>query len=145
MTDPMRELFGEPISVYTRRQAISDGVLVDVSEVAREAGFSIPVALTAAVHADCVVWTDEDEKRKSQGTGQDEAGRLWDVLWMASAAIRRRRAAAPGDNPSTLGFQLLRVPREGRGVLPRLVTLDVHVGPGDGLEPVVTILQPGED
>ena len=30
--DPLTEFFGEPISVYTRQQAIEDGALVDVTE-----------------------------------------------------------------------------------------------------------------
>ena len=33
---------------YTRAEAIADGVLIDVSAVAREAGIRYPVALTAA-------------------------------------------------------------------------------------------------
>ena len=37
------------LSAYTRAQAIADGILVDVSETAREAGFNIPVALTRTV------------------------------------------------------------------------------------------------
>ena len=40
------ELFGEVISSYSRAQAIEDGVLVDVSSVAREAGINFPIALT---------------------------------------------------------------------------------------------------
>jgi len=35
----MTEFFGEPISVYTREQAIEDGVLIDVTDTARENGF----------------------------------------------------------------------------------------------------------
>jgi hypothetical protein len=35
-----------PIFVYTRQQAIKDGIFVDVSEVAKQNGFSLPVALT---------------------------------------------------------------------------------------------------
>jgi hypothetical protein len=34
---------------YTRAGALADGVLVDVSAVAREAGIRFPVALTRAV------------------------------------------------------------------------------------------------
>jgi len=34
---------------YTRAQAIEDGVLVDVSELAREASFRYPVAVTQGV------------------------------------------------------------------------------------------------
>ena len=39
---------------YTRADAIRDGVLIDVSETAREAGIRWPVALTAAAWAQCV-------------------------------------------------------------------------------------------
>ena len=39
------------ISAYSRNQAIDDGFLVDVSDTAREAGFSIPVALTRTAYA----------------------------------------------------------------------------------------------
>ena len=41
--------FGPVLSAYTRAQAIEDGILVDVSETAREAGFRIPVAVTRTV------------------------------------------------------------------------------------------------
>ena len=37
------------ISTYTRARAIKDGILVDVSDTAREAGFTIPVAVTRTV------------------------------------------------------------------------------------------------
>ena len=52
------DYFGAPISVYTRRQAIDDGVLVDVTEWANEAGFSLPAVVTRAVWEDCCDWTD---------------------------------------------------------------------------------------
>jgi hypothetical protein len=39
----------EVVHRYGRRQAIADGVLVDVTATAREAGFRYPVALTRAV------------------------------------------------------------------------------------------------
>ena len=42
-------IFGEIICSYTRAQAIKDGVLIDVSEAAKEAGFKIPVAMTDTV------------------------------------------------------------------------------------------------
>ena len=41
--------FGEVIYSYTRSQAIADGVQVDVSKVAAEAGIRFPVFLTRAV------------------------------------------------------------------------------------------------
>lgn len=134
----LHELFGEVIHSYTRAQAIEDGVLVDVSETARQAGFVWPVAMTAAAWEDCVAWSEEDSRRQAY---QDETGRLWDVVWMASRAVKA--AARAGEQASL--FQLFRVPRGGRGVRPRLATLKVMVGPGDGSEPVITILLPHED
>ena len=50
MPEPANAAAFDPvISVYTRAQAIGDGILVDVSETAREAGFKIPVAVTRTV------------------------------------------------------------------------------------------------
>jgi len=77
--------FGNVISTYTRAQAIDDGVLIDAGAMAREAGFKWPVALTSAVWADCAAWSEDDNRQQAY---QDESGRLWDVLFMASHAIR---------------------------------------------------------
>lgn len=122
----------EIIHSYPRSQALADGVLVDVSEMAREAGFRVPVAVTAAVWADCVAWDQAVEMHP-----QDESGRLWDLVYMAAFEARRRR------NAQVVPFGLLRVPC--RGSKPELVQLTMHVGPGDDAEPVVTVMQPGED
>lgn len=133
-SNTLAEVFGDSIHTYTRAQAIEDGVLVDVSETAREAGFRLPVAMTRAAWDDCVEWSEIDNQRQIY---QDEAGRLWDVLWMACRAARR--------GGQEIRFQLYRVPRGGRGTRSRLVTLKALCGPGDQGEPVVTILLPNED
>lgn len=133
-TDPF---FGEVISTYTRAQAIEDGVLIDTGAMASEAGFKWPVALTSAAWADCVAWSEDDSRRQIY---QDESGRLWDVLYMASHAVRTRK-----DSGDRLLFQLYRVPRDGQSTEAVLVTLRLIVGPGDNGEPVITILQPRED
>jgi hypothetical protein len=143
------ELFGEPISVYTRTQAIADGTLVPVDQgLGADAGFRVPVALTRAVFEDCVAWTAEDTHRT--GVLQDEVGRLWDVLVMAARAGRNVRGN------DRVGVQLYRVPRD-RGRIRIddlddaqqealcLVSLVLHCVPGDSGEPVLTIVQPGED
>jgi hypothetical protein len=39
----------EIISSYSRAQALEDGVLIDISVLAREAGLKFPVAVTMAV------------------------------------------------------------------------------------------------
>ena len=124
------------ISSYSRAQAIEDGILVDVSETAREAGFKVPVAMTAAVWADCVEWTPADNTRKRHC--QDQAGRLWDVVWMAMQAAKRNAGAE-------LRYTLHRVPREGMGMRARLVALRMTIGPGDTAAPVITIMLPSED
>ena len=133
----VESFFGDVISTYTRAQAIEDGVLIDVSSMAREAGFKWPVAMTSTAWADCVAWTDDDSL---QQVHQDQSGRLWDVVFMASHAIRASRSS--GDR---LLFQLYRVARDGYSTEAVLVTLKLIVGPGDTGEPVMTILLPYED
>ena len=54
-----------------------------MTESAREAGFRVPVAVTAAP------WADIEAIPPSKRGIQDVAGRLWDVLWMARLAARR--------------------------------------------------------
>ena len=128
--------FGEVISTYTRAQAIEDGVLVDAGSMPTEAGFKLPVALTSAVWADCVAWTDSDSRKMPF---QDQSGRLYDVLFMASFAIRT--SANAGDR---LLYELYRVPRDGYSTEAKPVTLKLIIGPGDQGEPVLTILLPEE-
>ena len=129
--------FGEVISTYTRAQAIEDGVLVDAGPTAQEVGFTIPVALTSTVWADCVAWSDDDN---CQSPFQDQSGRLYDVLFMAAFAIRT--SADTGDR---LLYELYRVPRDGYSTEAKPVTLKLIIGPGDHGEPVMTILLPNED
>ncbi len=53
-------------------------------------------------------------------------------------------SASKGDSQETI-FELYCIPRGGKGKLPRRTALKVHIGPGDGAEPVITILLPNED
>ena len=125
----------ELIYAYSRKQAIEDGVLLDVSDTAKEAGFKLPVALTSAVWSNCVdVPVDVD--------GQDEQGRLWDILWMLHFAIKR--AKQNGTQSCVQSFQLY-VRNDNEIAEPPLVTLKAVCGPGDDAEPVITIMLPHED
>jgi type I site-specific restriction-modification system R (restriction) subunit len=128
--------FGNVIYSYTRRQAIEDGVLVDVTDVAKNVGFKIPVALTEAVYSNCVQWTELDSDKQ---TYQDQSGRLKDVLMMAFLAARRRI------DTDTVHFQTLRIERDGKSKFPDLVQMKMVVSGGDDGEPVVTIMFPNED
>lgn len=126
------ELFGEVIFAYTRAEALDDGVLVDVSETAQEAGYIVPVALTRAVWAEYVA--------VPEGVScQDEAGRLWDVLWMSRHGIMSGQ-----DDASERLFQL-HVRNDNRTGTPPLVTLKAVCGPDDEARPCITIMRPDED
>jgi hypothetical protein len=74
--------FGGVIYAYSRSQAVADGVQVDVTKTAQEAGIKFPMFLTRAVFDNFVALPPAS-------TGQDEAGRLWDLIWMARFAILR--------------------------------------------------------
>ena len=131
----MSEIFGQPIRIYTRAQAIEDGVLIDVSEMAREAGIKYPVALTCAAWSRCV-----EVPEGCEGL-QDEQGRLWDVLWMLRCAMNGARG-----NEILYKLHVVRSLADLKRERPApLVTLKAVCGPGDNAEPVITIMLPGED
>jgi hypothetical protein len=115
---------------YSRAQAIDDGILIDVSESARAAGFRYPVAMTAGAWGECVAVP-------KGAAGQDEAGRLWDVLMVLRYAIR-----AGGANTDRVSF---RVSVTGERNQRRDVELVSVCGPGDDAAPVITIMLPSED
>jgi hypothetical protein len=118
------------IYAYTRADALADGTLIDVTPTAKEVGFRYPVAVTAAVWHDCV--------RIPEGvSGQDEVGRLWDVLTMLLHASRRARGGE-----STLYFDVLVLNDH---TCPKPVRLKAVCGPNDDLSPCVTIMLPEED
>lgn len=121
----------ELIYEYTRAQAIDDGNLIDVSEMAEEVGIKYPVSLTWAV------WSKYVEVPEEVKGEQDKQGRLWDILMMFRMAARR------SDGGQWLRFQL--VVKNEAGEPPKPVTLNAHCGPGDTLDPVITIMLPGED
>jgi len=60
---------------YTRRQAIEDGILIDVTTTAQEAGFNWPIAITSAVWYRYIV---PFENLSDIEYGKQS--RLWDVL-----------------------------------------------------------------
>ena len=125
------------IDAYTRAQAIEDGFLVDVSDTAREAGFTIPVAVTRGVW-DRIVALPEGYRGF-----QDEAGRLWDVLWMA----RHYALRAPNSDRVRMCVLVRDVRKDFRDSnrSPRQHFPIVAIGAGDAGEPVVTIMFPEDD
>ena len=129
--------FDPVISVYTRAQAIEDGILVDVSETAREAGFKIPVAVTRAV------WDRLVALPEGYQGFQDESGRLWDVLWMA----RHYALRAPGSDRVRMCVLVRDIRKDLRDSHrpPRRHFPIVAIGGGDDSSPVITIMWPEDD
>ena len=129
--------FGPVLSTYSRAQAIADGFLVDVSETAREAGFTIPVAVTRTV------WNRLVALPEGYRGFQDERGRLWDVLWMA-----RHYALRASDRDRVTMCVLVRDIRKDlrdSNRAPRKHFPIVAIGAGDDGSPAFTVMFPEDD
>ena len=124
------------IFAYTRADALSDGVLVELSDqMVSEAGIKVKVAVTRAVWDDYLSPPYLDEL-----PGQSAEGRIWDLLWMFGCAARRSRHA------NTIQFRVLFVTmKESGSIVTEDVLLKAIWGPGDEREPVITIMLPWED
>jgi hypothetical protein len=132
------------ICSYSREDAINDGVLVDVSEIAREEGFRFPVAVTSAVFNRYLDPTPEQVKM-----GQSFNARLQDLCMMLSMKIR---ASSKKDSIMnfvtcfTLDKDVKLTPNENHiGADIREAKLKSIVSAGDNREPVITIMLPTED
>ncbi len=123
----------EVIHAYTRAQAIADGVLVDLSKepMCREAGFKLPIAMTATAFSQAVGGLDGEPLP----SGQDQKGRLWDVLMVMRFEAGRHRET------DRFNFDVL----VWDGKKHNTVHLWCHIGPGDQGEPVLTVMLQGED
>jgi hypothetical protein len=132
------DFWGAPISVYTREQALADGVLVDVTPWASSGpdgmmgGFRLPGAITRALWAviDIDAPDGRDEPRwhlLARRRGESTRGRAHDVLWMAAVAARRN------SETDRVGYSVLMTGegRSGRLVRKRM-TLEMVID-GDGI------------
>lgn len=118
----------------TRAQLLADGALVDVTTIAGEAGFKVPVAVTRGV------WERHVRVPEGDDSGQDQEGRLWDVVWMAGFGARS------SVDESRIAFKLISSANEGRKLGPAVETkLVLVLHGGDAAEPVMTIMLPEED
>jgi hypothetical protein len=128
----------EVIDTYTRAEAIADGLLVDVSDTAREAGILFPVAVTRPVWEEYIEPSSHDREK----WGQDLKGRLWDTVWMLRLAIRRMKQSEDCKmDPGRLIFEVF---YRLHGHV-RRIPLKALCGPGDDGSPVVTVMLPDED
>lgn len=143
-----QEVFGEVISSYSRAQAIEDGVLADVSELAREAGIKFPVAVSQGVMKVLAPWDDgregdfnkPKEGQALYGLGQSFQGRAWDMLQILLYEIRR------GHGGDRVDFApLFLMSHKWTQDKPMPVKMYALCGPGDNAEPVITVMLPEED
>ena len=106
------------ISWYGREEAVSDGVLIDVSDTAQKAGIIYPVAITKTIWERYINFSDKDD-------------RLWNLLW-------EFRVKALHNQTDQLSFNMsFEV-----GGRKELVMIWAICSPGDLLEPVITIMLP---
>ena len=126
----------EIISVYTRAQAIADGVLNDVTKTAKECGFRIPVAITDTIWSRWI-----EASQELQEFGQSTEARLRDVLTVLYFRIH----SLPKDaTPRRLAFRVrFLMDAENEGYEEPELTCDLSAG--DAGEPVLTILIPEYD
>ena len=116
---------------YSRAQAIEDGVLIDVTAKAQEAGFKIHTVVT-----DNLFHTYIEPPAGLKGEGQSISGRLHDLFALLRTAILGQSAT------DYLELDVLFLMAPARRERVRIIAV---VGPGDHGEPVMTIMLPGDD
>lgn len=95
------------------------------------------VVLSAAAWADCVAWSDADSRTQ---VTQDEATRVWNVLYCAACALRC------SEPPTFEGeFEVPRVPRDSVSVTAKTARLVYRISSDDRNESVMMIYLPIED
>jgi hypothetical protein len=123
---------GPIIYSYTRAQAISDGILADISDIAKEEGFRYPTAVSSHLYYEVLNPSDA-----LAAQGQSLQGRIWDMLTILRLSIKTQ------PDTSRLTFSPLFVMAPDSSPVP--ITIVSTVGPGDQGEPVLTLYLPGDD
>ncbi len=116
---------------YTRAQAITDGVLIDVTAQAAEVGFKVHTVVTDHLYNSYVV-----PPAGLEGDGQSVEGRLQDLLFRTLLAAKTIKDSDRAE------FDVLFLMAPGRWGTAHVVAA---IGPGDQGEPVLTIMLPEDD
>lgn len=127
------DVFGDMISLYSRADAIRDGVLIEAdSNLCKEAGIKYPVAISDHL------WAYIEPDNLNEMPGQSVSGRLWDLLWMLRNATRQG-----GDR---ITFRVIFQMKTGKTpTRQKTITIIAVCGPGDDGEPVITLILPEDD
>jgi len=118
------------INSYSRKEALADGILIDITGMAKQTGFIFPVAITREAMR---IITDIP----AEIGYQDKNGRLFDMLFMANLFARNWI----GDRGE---FSVI-LPHWNNNKIVDKAIFKMIIGPGDNLEPVITIMLPNED
>ena len=114
---------------YTRAESIADGTLRDITEIAKQARFRFPIAITAAAWAAAIEPPDDSPEQSAEG-------RVWDVLQVLLVRLQQT-----GD---TYRVDFLVHVKQSAHVFED-VALKALCHPGDEGEPVISIMLPNED
>lgn len=110
---PRNPFCGGTVGIRSRAQATADGLLFDLSPIARELGLQLPVYITRAAWSDACAWCPADDRRQRP---QDLGIRVRNVLESLTTAVRGARG-------SIVEFAHDRIPRDGFSRRPERVTL----------------------
>lgn len=128
MDQSLTDFFGPVIHSYSRAQAIEDGVLHDVTDLARDCGILLPTAIASHAWNSAVAWPD------AESASEYEMSRAWTVVAHATEALRRaKRLKLEGRQEFTFA------PTPDVSDETPEITLGIEIGPGDAAEPVLTI------
>ena len=117
------------ISVYTRKQAIEDGVLINITEAARQSGFKLPFSITSNLHQKYVVPPQEVQDIP----GQSEEERLARLLNQACLAAFSEKQS----NHAVFGMLFLMEPEKFQNT-----DIWMIIDGGDDGQPVLTLMLP---
>ncbi|WP_321402591.1 DUF6573 family protein [Maridesulfovibrio sp.] len=118
---------------YTRKQAIEDGNLIDVTEQAKETGFKVPVAVSLNLYERYIT-----PPKGLEGEGQSVTGRLHDLFSMCLLAIQDKQ------NESRISFQVLFLTKGTPRTLEE-VEVVCQCGPDDDMKPCITLMLADDD
>ncbi len=125
MSDSENGFQWEVIHTYSRKEALEDGTLIDVTEFARLHGFKIPCAITTSL------WGYIGVSPELAEIGQSVDGRLKDVLFLLLMEIRK--ASADTDR---IRYQVDFLVEPDTSQTVEIIAM---VGPDDDMKPCLTI------
>lgn len=120
---------GFTVFTYTRREAIDDGVLIDIpiNKLAKEVGLKWHCAMTAGLASELSVG------------GAPDKGRIWDMLNIFRFMVLKK--AGTVEHGQRLSFTFLKTPNRTQEVDVVFSVEDLTGNP----EPCWTFMLPGED